>query len=181
MRKLITTVIAAVGLMVVAAPLAAQAQAPTRIGYIDTRRVIQEAPGAVAARDTLSREMQAVQAEMQAMDDSLRSMVANYQQRALVMSDEAKQRQEQQLMQARDGFQARADSLQQHAGQRQQQLMEPIMTHIERIIGEVRQAQGFAIVFDLAADAIVSADPALDLTDMVIARLRAAGPAASSR
>jgi Skp family chaperone for outer membrane proteins len=84
-------------------------------------------------------------------------------------------------MQARDGFQARADSLQQQAGQRQQQLMEPIMTHIESIIGEVRQAQGFAIVFDLAADAIVSADPSLDLTDMVIARLRAAGPAASSR
>jgi Skp family chaperone for outer membrane proteins len=76
MRKLITTVVAVVGLMVVAAPLAAQAQAPTRIGYIDTRRVIQEAPGAVAARDTLSREMQAVQAELQAMDDSLRSMVA---------------------------------------------------------------------------------------------------------
>jgi outer membrane protein len=81
---------AVAGLLVVAAPLAAQA--PTKIGYIDTRRVIQEAPGAQEARATLEREMQGWQQQLQAMDDSLRTMMTDYQQRSLVMSADAKQR-----------------------------------------------------------------------------------------
>jgi Skp family chaperone for outer membrane proteins len=56
--------------------------------------------------------------------------------------------------------------------------MEPIMMRVEQVIGEVRQAEGFAIVFDVASEAIISADPALDLTNMVITRLRAAPAAA---
>jgi outer membrane protein len=181
MRNLFSTVIAVAGLMIVGAPLAAQAQGPTRVGYIDTRRVIQEAPGATDARNTLERELQGFQQQMQAMEDSLTTVMSDYQQRSLVMSAEAKQRQEQQIMQMRQNFQTRAESMQQQAGRRQQELMEPIMTRIEQVIGEVRQAEGFAIVFDLASEAIVSADPALDLTTRVIERLRAAGPAASSR
>jgi outer membrane protein len=179
MRNLFSTMMAVAGLMIVTAPLAAQA--PTRVGYIDTRRVLQEAPGATDARNTLERELQGFQQQMQAMEDSLQTMMADYQQRSLVMSAEARQRQEQQIVQRRQSFQERAETLQQQAGRRQQELMEPIMARVEQIIGEVRQAEGFAIVFDVASDAIVSADPALDLTTRVIERLRAAGPAAARR
>jgi outer membrane protein len=181
MRNLFSTVMGVAVLMIVAAPLAAQAQAPTRVGYIDTRRVIQEAPGAMDARNTLERELAGFQQQMQAMEDSLQTMMADYQQRSLVMSAEAKQRREQEIMQKRQSFQERAETLQQQAGRRQQELMEPIMARIEEIIGQVRQAEGYAIVFDVASEAIVSADPALDLTARVIERLRAAGPAASTR
>jgi outer membrane protein len=181
MRNLFSTVIAVAGLMIVAAPLAAQAQGPTRVGYIDTRRVIQEAPGAMEARTTLERELQGFQQQMQAMEDTLSTMMADYQQRQLVMSAEAKTRLEQQITQKRQSFQERAEAMQQQAGRRQQELMEPIMNRIEEIIGQVRQAEGFAIVFDVASEAIVSADPSLDLTARVIERLRAAGPAAAAR
>lgn len=179
MRNLFSTVLAAAGLLVVAAPLAAQAQAPTKVGYIDTRRVIQEAPGAREAQAALEREFQGFQTQMQAMQDSLQTMMTDYQQRSLVMSAEAKQRREQEIIQKRESFEQRGAELQQQAGRRQQEVMEPIMNRVETIISEVRQAEGFAIVFDVASEAIVSADPALDLTQRVIDRLRAAGPAAS--
>jgi outer membrane protein len=181
MRNLFSSIIAVAGLMIVAAPVAAQAQGPTRVGYIDTRRVIQEAPGAQDARTTLEREMATWQREMQAMEDTMQTMRVDFQQRSLVMSAEARQRREQEIEQKRESFQARAESLQQRAVQRQQELMEPIMTRVEEVIGQVRQAEGFAIVFDVASEAIVSADPSLDLTARVIERLRAAGPAAASR
>jgi outer membrane protein len=176
MRNLIASVMAVAGLLVVVAPLAAQA--PTRVGYVDTRRVIQEAPGAQEARATIEREMQGWQQQLQAMDDSLRTMMTDYQQRSLVMSADAKQRREQEIMEKQQGFEQRAQALQAQAGRRQQELMEPIMQRVEAVIGEVRQAEGFALVFDVASEAIVSADPALDLTTKVIERLRAA-PAAS--
>lgn len=180
MRNLFSTVMMAVaGLVVVAAPAAAQAQAPTKIGYLDSRRVIQEAPGAREAQATMEREFQGFQAQMQAMQDSLQTMMTDYQQRSLVMSAEAKQRREQEIIQKRESFEQRGQELQAQAGRRQQELMEPIMNRVEQIISEVRQAEGYAIVFDVASEAIVSADPSLDLTQRVIDRLRAAGPAAS--
>jgi outer membrane protein len=171
MRKLFTPVLAVLGLLVVAAPAAAQAQG--RIGYIDTRRVIQEAPGAQEARATMEREMQAWQQQLQAMDDSLRTIMTEYQQRSAIMSADARQRREAEIVQVQQGFEQRAQTLQQQAGRRQQELMEPIMQRVELVIGEVRQAEGFAIIFDAASDAIVSADPALDLTDRVIDRMKA--------
>jgi Skp family chaperone for outer membrane proteins len=60
MRNLFSTVLAVAGLMVVAAPVAAQATA--KIGYLDSRRIIQEAPGAREAQATLEREFQGFQA-----------------------------------------------------------------------------------------------------------------------
>jgi outer membrane protein len=180
MRHLFASVLAVAGMLAVAAPLAAQAQGtPTRVGYIDTRRVFQEAPGAQTARETLEREMQGWQEQMQSMEDSLQTMMQDYQQRSLVMSADARQRREQEIRQQQQRFEERAQQLQQQAGRRQQELMEPIMQRVEEVISQVRQAEGFAIIFDVASDVIVSADPALDLTGRVIERMRAAGPAAS--
>jgi outer membrane protein len=177
MRNLFASLMAVAGMLVVAAPLAAQA-APTKIGYIDTRRVFQEAPGAQDARNTLEREMQAWQTELQAMEDSLGVMINEFQSRQSVMNAETRQRREGEIRQKQGEFQQRADQLQQQAGRRQQELMEPIMQRVEQVISEVRQAEGFAMVFDVASDAIVSADPALDLTSRVVERLRTAPAAA---
>jgi outer membrane protein len=178
MRHLFASVLAVAGMMVVAAPLAAQA-APTKVGFIDTRRVFQEAPGAQAARETLEREMQGWQQQMQAMEDSLQTMMQDFQQRSTVMSADARQRRELEIRQQQQRFGERAEQLQTEAGRRQQELMEPIMQRVEETISQVRQAEGYAIIFDVQSDAIVSADPALDVTARVIERLRAAGPAAS--
>ncbi|HUF49243.1 MAG TPA: OmpH family outer membrane protein [Longimicrobiales bacterium] len=178
MRNLFVSLIAAAGLFVVGAPLAAQAAPALKIGYIDTRRVIQEAPGADSAQITLQREMQGFEAQLKAMQDSLQAMVADYQSKQLVMSADAKTRAEQAIRQKEAQFQQRATQLREQAALRQQQLMEPIMQHVDSVIAEVRKAEGFGIVFDAASDVIVSADPSLDLTEKVLARLKAA-PTAS--
>jgi outer membrane protein len=178
MRNLLAPLIAVAGLLAVSAPLAAQA---AKIGYIDSRRVIQEAPGAADVRTTMEREMQAFQTQLNAMEDSLKAMYTDYQQKSLVMTADAKQKREQEITQKNQAFQQRAQQLQQQATRRQQELMEPIMKKVEEIIGDVRKTEGFAIVFDVASEAIVSADPALDLTQKVIDRLKAAPSTAARR
>jgi len=179
MRNVIRTMVAAAGLMLLAMPVTAQT--PTKIGFINTQRVIQEAPGAAELTQTLQREMQALESQITAMQDSLSAMQQDYQQRSLVMSADAKQRREQEILTKRNEFGQRAQQIQQQAQQRQQQIMEPLMQKVEAAIGEVRTAEGYAIVFDAASDAIVSADPALDLTQKVIDKLKAAAPAAAAR
>src|SRR5690606_15843481 len=112
----------------------------TKIGYIDTRRVLQEAPGAEEARTTLESAMQGFQGQLQAMQDSLQAMMTDYQQKSLVMSADAKQKREQEIIAKRTGWEQRAEQLQQQAAQQQQQVMEPIMQRVEAVISEVRQA-----------------------------------------
>jgi outer membrane protein len=178
MRKLLTTVLAVAGLLAASAPLTAQT---TKIGYIDTRLILQEAPGAQEARATLETEMRGFQNQLQMMQDSLQAMMTDYQQKSLVMSADAKQKREQEIIQKRTGWEQRAEQLQQQAAQRNREVMEPIMQRVETVISQVREAEGIAIVFDVASDVIVSADPALDLTAKVIERLKAAAPTATGQ
>jgi outer membrane protein len=178
-RNLFASLMAMAGLLAVAAPLTAQS--PTKVGYIDTRRILQEAPGAQEARTTLEREMQGFQNQLKMMQDSLQAMMTDYQQKSLVMSADAKQKREQEIISKRTGWEQRAEELQNQAARRQQEVMEPIMQRVEEVISQVRQAEGFAIVFDVASEAIVSADPTLDLTPKVIERLRSASPTAARR
>lgn len=177
MRNMIRSMMTLAGLLVVAAP--AMAQGAPKLGYINTQRVIQETPGAGDAQVTLQREQQAIQAQLTAMDDSLRAMGADYQQKQLVMSADAKQKREQEILAKQTEYRQRAQQLEQQFGRRQQEVMEPLMKKVEDAINAVRTAEGYAIIFDAASEAIVSADPSLDLTQKVIDRLKAGAPAAA--
>lgn len=179
MRKLMTFAAAAAGLLVASAPLAAQT-APTKIGYIDTRRVIQEAPGATEARTTLEKEMAGWQTQLKAMEDSLQTMVSQYQSQSVMLSADAKKQKESEIMTKRTGFEQRAQTLQEAAGRRQEELMKPIMDRVQAAITDIRTAEGYAIIFDVASEAFVAADPSLDITARVIERLKAAAPTAAA-
>ena len=159
---------------------AAAQQAPTKVGYIDSRRVIQEAPGAQAARQTIETEMGAYQQQLRMLEDSVRTMFDQYQQQSVMMSPDAKAKREQEITAKQGELQQRATEIQQRAVQRQNELMEPIMARIEQIISTVRTEGGYAILFDVASDALVSADTTLDVTEQVIARLRAASAPSGS-
>lgn len=180
MGKFLTVALATAGLALAAtSPLAAQATGGVKIGYLDSRRVIQEAPGAAEARSTLEKEMTGWQAQLKAMDDSLSTLMQQYQQQSVLLSADAKKAKEAEIVQKRSGWEQRAQQLQDQAGQRQEALMKPILDKVQIAINELRQAEGYAFIFDMASQAMVAADPALDLTDKVIARLKTATPTAA--
>ena len=54
MRNVFTTVFAVAGLAILAAPAAAQAP---KLGYVDSGRIIAEAPGAKEAQATFEKDM----------------------------------------------------------------------------------------------------------------------------
>ena len=83
MRTIISYAVATAGLLLLSAPVSAQ---QLKIGYIDSRRVIQEAPGSQEARQLLEREMGTYQTQLRAMEDSLQTMLSDYQQRSVMLS-----------------------------------------------------------------------------------------------
>jgi outer membrane protein len=170
--------LAAAGLMAIGVPEAAHAQ---NVAYLDSRRVISEAPGAQEVREQIDQEMRNYEAQVQVLQDSINKMVTDYQQKSVTMSPDARQAREAEIVQARNRLQQQAAQIEQQATQKQGELMQPVMDRVEAVIEEVRKEGGYAIIFDLASAAMVSADTTLDLTTQVIERLKAGASPQTAR
>jgi len=55
---------------------------------------------------------------------------------------------------------------------KEKELLRPIYDRINKAIEEVRAAESYSLIFDLQAGALAAGDPALDLTEKVVAHLR---------
>jgi outer membrane protein len=179
MRNVLSVIVAVASLGLLAG--AASAQAPTKIGFIDSRKILQEAPGAKEAQATFSQEMEGYQAQLKVMEDSLKALMDDYQQKAVTLSPEAKKKREDDIRARQTAYQQRAQALQQEAGNRQAQLVQPVLDRIGKIINEIRAEGHYAYILDVGGDnsPVVAADSSLDLTDEVIARMTKATASAT--
>jgi outer membrane protein len=181
MRVIVGGAVALLAIGALAAPAAAQ-QTPLRVAYINSHRIMEAAPGRVEAEAQFEREVGAFRQQIQRMEDSLRTLAQAYEREQAGLTAQVRQ-QRAQAVQAREGeFQARADTLNQQMQRRQAELVRPIMEQINRVIEQVRAEGSYSFIFDVGAEgqSIVAADTTLDVTEQVIARLRAAGPPAAS-
>jgi outer membrane protein len=171
MRATVTALMAAAALVLVALPAAAQA--PVRIGYVNSERILEAAPGAREAEQVFQREMQGFQSELQRMGEELQKMMSDFEQQQVMLSPDARRTRQEAIQQRQRQYMERQQQIEQQAGRRQAELVQPIMKRINDAIEEVRQAGNYSLILDSASGLLVAADPALDLTDQVLARLRA--------
>lgn len=170
MRALTTILMAAAGLGAFALPAAGQG-AP-KIAYIDSRRLIAEAPGAKEAQESFERDMNRYRAELQQLEESIKSLLSEYEQKQVLLSPEAKRQKEEEIRQKQRAYQERAGELENEAARRQSELVEPIMDRIQQVLTQLQKEGGYAMIFDAAAGALVAADTTLDITNEVLRRLR---------
>lgn len=162
--------------------VAGAAEAQTlKIGYINSQEVLASAPGAVEAGDQFDREMQAYQVEIQQLEDEINGLQERLQQQQLTLSPEARANREQQIQAKVNEYQQRTVQLQEVADQRRGELIQPVMDSVNEVIEQIREEGAYSLILDVAGGSIISADPALDLTQTVIQRLTAAAPAGDDR
>lgn len=166
----VLAVVLAVGSLFMAADDAA-AQGPLRLGYIDSQAILAQAPGATEAQDQFERDMARYRAELDQIGEELQGMIQQFEQQQLTLSPQARETQTQGIQAKQEEYNQRAAELEGEAGRRQAELVQPIMDQVTAAIDEIRTEGGYAIIFDLSAQAIVSADPEFNLTQQVIDRL----------
>ncbi|MGD2120790.1 MAG: OmpH family outer membrane protein [Gemmatimonadota bacterium] len=159
------------GLFLVA-PLGAQTN--LKIGYIDSQAILDQDPSAQAAQQQFEASLATYQAEVQQMGEDLQQLIDQYDQQQAMLSDEAKANREEEIRLKQGQYQQRISELEQQASVRQAELVEPVMERITAVIEEIRAEGSYSMIFDVAAQGIISADPALDLTAEVVRRLQAA-------
>lgn len=156
----------------------AEAQQQTKLGYIDSQAILNEAPGAQEAQDQFERDMARYRSEVQQMGEELQTLIQQYEQQQLTLSPEAKENREEEIRRKQQQYQQRVQELEDQATQRQNELVQPIMEKINTVIDGIRREGDYTMIFDVASAAIIAADPGLDLTNEVIRRLKAASGAA---
>jgi Skp family chaperone for outer membrane proteins len=159
-----------------------EAQTPLKIAYIDSQQVLTNSPDAAAAQQQFDQEMQGYQNEIEQLEGELTGLQESLQRQQLTLSPEARAVREQQLQARMQQYQQRTAQLTQLAEQRRAELIEPVMDRITEIIEAVREEGQYHLILDLAAGSIIAADPSLDVTQQVIARLGSTpGPGPAGR
>lgn len=168
-----TSILATVLLLAAAAgPLSAQEQASApRIAYVNSQAVIQEAPGADSAQKAFQREVQQYRQQAKKLTAEVDSLRQQFQQQQGMLSEQARQKRQQELLQRQKQVQSRVSKIEKKLQQRQQQLMQPILNRVQKVIEQIRAERGYDMVFDVSGSGVVAANPELDITEDVIARL----------
>ena len=175
---------ALVALVATATPLLAQAQAPAvpKLAYINSQLILQQAPGRAEAEAQFERESAAYRQQVQRMGDSLNTLIAAYDKEQTTLSPTARDTRQKAIQTREAEYQRRAQEMEQKMNARQQELVQPIMDKVQQAINDVRNEEGYTMIFDAAAASpvLVSADKNLDITDKIVARLRATATTATT-
>lgn len=142
-RTLFSGLLLAAGLGAFAMP--AQAQT-AKLGYINSQRIIAEAPGAQEARQAFEQDMNKARQQLEVLEDSLKTMVAEYEKQQVMLSPDARKQREDEIRQKQATYQQRAATLEEQMQRRQAELVQPIMERIETVLSEIRKEIGRAHV-----------------------------------
>lgn len=156
-------------------PALAAAQGTTvKVAYVDTRELLDKAPGRTDADAQWKKEAQALQDQVTRMQDSLQGMIAAYQKAEAALSPAARETRQRSIGEREQEYQTRTQALDLQAQQRQAQLLQPIIEQIKVALEDVRKEEGLTLILDVGSQGnpIVAIDKNLNITDKVLVKIR---------
>lgn len=148
----------------------------TPVVYVRGQVLLQQAPGAAEAARTFERELADMRTELQEQAAVVDSMLQDYQRQEVLLSPQAKEQKQNEILTLRQRLQSRQVEMDGEAQQRQQELLGPILEQVSNVIEAVRTENRYAVVLDASKEGLVAADTTLDITEAVLTRLGVSAP-----
>ena len=178
MRAFLRAASVALALIAVAGT-SASAQSGQKFAYIQSSVLLDQAPGRAEAEAQFNRETVTYQEQIKKMSDSLDAMVAAFEKKQASLTAAQRDAQGKEIQARQASYQTRTRDMEQKAQQRQNELVQPILDRIKQAIEDVRIEGGYSFIFNAdQGSSIVALDNNLNVTDRVLARLRATAPTA---
>ncbi len=174
MKKQIFAVLTAAALAFVG--LNANAQSAPKIGYTDIDVLLAGHPKSKAVEAELQTRSTQYQNQMQSLQKDLQDKYTSYQKAEATMSDVIKADKQKELQ----GIQERLQTLQQNAqvelGQKQQQLLQPLLTDIDNAIKAVAKENNYTFILSSSISTqlnpvVLYADPSTEVTDLIFKKM----------
>lgn len=163
-----------------ALPAPAASPSVPKFAYVNSQTILAQSPGRAEAEAQFQKEMGTYRQQVQRMGDSLNAMMAAYDKAEITLSPPAKEARQKAIRTKEAEYQQRAQQMEQQMQQRQFELMQPIMAQVQKILTDIRAEDNYTFILDVGSTSgvVVAADKNLDITDRVLARLKALPPTA---
>ncbi len=146
-----------------------------KFALIDMEYILKSIPAYERANEQLSQVSKRWQAEVEALNTEAATMYKNYQNEVVFLSNEAKQKKQDAIVQKEKEA---ADLKKKYFGpegelfKKRQSLMSPIQDEIYTAVKDVANLRGYQLVLDRASDAgIIFASPRIDISNEVLQKL----------
>lgn len=157
----------AVSLILASAFAAAPALANTKIGFVNTERLLREAPLSVAAQKKLEREFAAREQALQKLAKQARDLQAQLDKDGVTMSDSERKTKERDLGNLNRELQRQGREFREDLNLRRNEELGQIQERARKAIQDIARAESF----DLIVEQAVYVDPKNDITDRVMKAL----------
>ena len=147
--------------------LSQTAYAETRIGFVNSDRVMREAAPAVRAQQRLEKEFEKRDQELQRIARDLKSMQDDLERNGPTMADSDRRNKERAFNELNREFQRKQREFREDLNLRQNEEMAAIFERANRVIRQIAEAEKF----DLIVQEAVYFSPRIDITEKVIKAL----------
>lgn len=156
------------------ASVVAAQPAPLKLAYVDSRAILEAAPGRPEAEAQLQKEGAAMQTTLSKLNDAMVAMMNDYTKLPPTTAQADKDKKAKAIQDRQAEMQQKQQEFQDAYGQRQAELLQPILDQIKIVLEDMRVEGNYTMIFDIGgqASSIVAADKNLNISDRVIAKLR---------
>ncbi|MBR8536505.1 OmpH family outer membrane protein [Carboxylicivirga mesophila] len=145
-----------------------------KFGHINIQELVMQLPEKVAADQELQAEATKLQEQLQVMQQDLQKKYTDYMSQRDSLPDLIRATKEKEIQDYEQRMQQYSQMAQQTIGQKEQQLLQPIITKVQKAIDEVGQEQGLIYIFDISSQVVVyHSSKSIDCAPLVKTKLGA--------
>jgi outer membrane protein len=145
----------------------AAAQGESKIGFVNTQRILREAAPAVRAQKKIESEFAKRDQEMARMADQLKKLQDELERQGVTMAESQRRTKEREFADMNRDFQRRQREFREDLNQRRNEELAQVVEQANRVIRQIAEQEKFDIIFQDA----VYASGRIDITDRVIKAL----------
>jgi outer membrane protein len=157
----------AVSLVLASAFAAAPVLANTKMGFVNTEKILREAPLSVSAQKKLEREFAARDQELQKLAKQARDLQAQLDKDGVTMSDSERKTKERELGNLNRDLQRQGREFREDLNLRRNEELGQIQERARKAIQDIAKAEKY----DLIVEQAVYVDPKSDITERVMKAL----------
>ncbi len=139
-----------------------------KVGTVDMQKALQSVEAGKKAKAQLEKDFNAKKKELQGEEAAIKKATEEFKKQALVLSDEARAKKQQELQERIMKFQETTARSQQEIQQKEQDLTAPIITGLRSIIGETAKKKGYSVILEKNENNVLYSQEKDDLTAEII-------------
>ncbi len=145
--------------------------AESRLGYLDTQRVVQSSEAGKAAKVQLQEKLKKYQEQVNQKEVELQGLKAELEKQGITLKEAKRAAKEKDYQQKLKDLQRFTKDAEEDLQAREAELTKKILENLEKIVREYGKRHNFSMIFDKRTSGLLYANQAADITDDVLKAL----------